>query len=306
MVFSKFVQRCPIVQTEGSHSDLDTSLEQTTPRSPEVRALPYSRAQTIHRPYDVSKGEVCALVRGQFLSCGLGPGTGATYYLTAKDVLRWQRIARKVQSLSTYREAEAKSVSRMRFDNDQFLSEEHEPYDALTTKRHLLDSSVSVFQLLNSEWNNCLASSVHNFFNSIDIRMSIDSWKFLYDVQSVVADKLLVFLLLLLPFGYGAIHLSAWNFTFASSIEFLLWKIACFVIMGTFPIFAPILVLISSYYISVNYRRTFVFCSYLLGLLSLFYTLSRIYIVIEAFISLRHVPIGVYASIPWLQEIPHI
>ena len=312
MYFSKFVQRSPLIPTQGSHSDLDTSLEQTSPRSPEVRALPNSRAHTIHPPHNVSKGEVCALVDGQFLTCGLGPDFSLTDSLTAKDVLRWQRIARKVQSLSEYREAEteAESVSRMGFDNDQFLPEEREPYDALATERHLYDSSsVSLFRLLNREWDDSLASSVHNFSDSIDIHMWMHRVRFTWDVQSIVADKLLVFLLFLLPFGYGAIHLSAWNFTFASSIEFLLWKIACFDIMGTFLISVPIFIRISGYYNSHSYRRTtkdFVFLVSLLGLLFLFYALSRIYIVIEAFISLRHVPIGVYASIPWLQEIPHI
>ena len=40
--------------------------------------------------------------------------------------------------------------------------------------------------------------------------------------------------------------------------------------------------------------------------LLILYALSRIYIVVESFISLRHVPIGVYAAIPWVQDIPHI
>ena len=40
--------------------------------------------------------------------------------------------------------------------------------------------------------------------------------------------------------------------------------------------------------------------------LCLLYILSRLYIVVEAFISLRHVPIGVYAAVPWVQAIPHV
>jgi hypothetical protein len=35
------------------------------------------------------------------------------------------------------------------------------------------------------------------------------------------------------------------------------------------------------------------------------YIVARVYIVVEAFISLRSVPIGVYASVPWANAIPH-
>ena len=36
------------------------------------------------------------------------------------------------------------------------------------------------------------------------------------------------------------------------------------------------------------------------------YTLMRVYIVVESFISLRHVPIGVYAALLWALGIPHV
>ena len=33
---------------------------------------------------------------------------------------------------------------------------------------------------------------------------------------------------------------------------------------------------------------------------------ARIFLVVESFVSLRHVPIGVYASVPWSDWLPHI
>ena len=36
------------------------------------------------------------------------------------------------------------------------------------------------------------------------------------------------------------------------------------------------------------------------------YALSRIYLVAESFASLRHVPVGAYAAVPWIEDIPHI
>jgi hypothetical protein len=35
-------------------------------------------------------------------------------------------------------------------------------------------------------------------------------------------------------------------------------------------------------------------------------TAARLYLVVESFISLRDVPAGVYATVPWAQYIPHI
>ena len=39
---------------------------------------------------------------------------------------------------------------------------------------------------------------------------------------------------------------------------------------------------------------------------ALLYTLARVFIVVESFISLRHVPIGVYSGVTWAQYIPHL
>ncbi|MCJ1271471.1 hypothetical protein MMC22_011372 [Lobaria immixta] len=88
--------------------------------------------------------------------------------------------------------------------------------------------------------------------------------------------------LALLPVAYGGIHLVAWGFEFPSPAESLLWKISCFLIMGfglllLYPPLASILI-----------------------------PAARIFLVLESFLSLRYVPIGVYAAVPWVQNIPHI
>lgn len=41
-------------------------------------------------------------------------------------------------------------------------------------------------------------------------------------------------------------------------------------------------------------------------MLDLLHTASRLYLVTESFLSLRHVPIGAYAAVPWVQNIPHV
>lgn len=47
------------------------------------------------------------------------------------------------------------------------------------------------------------------------------------------------------------------------------------------------------------------FVMVLLGLLALGYVFARLYIVLESFLSVRHLPIGVYAAVPWANYIPH-
>ena len=46
--------------------------------------------------------------------------------------------------------------------------------------------------------------------------------------------------------------------------------------------------------------------SIIFALLALAYSLSRVYLVVESFISLRHAPIGAYAAVPWVEAVPHI
>ena len=42
------------------------------------------------------------------------------------------------------------------------------------------------------------------------------------------------------------------------------------------------------------------------AVLDLLHTASILYLVTESSLSLRHVPIGAYAAVPWVQNIPHV
>jgi hypothetical protein len=99
--------------------------------------------------------------------------------------------------------------------------------------------------------------------------------------------KLWVFLLLGL--AYGGVHLSAWNFDFPTQTEQQLWKICCIVVM-----FGNAAALYSD--------RKFPFASVATAALV---GAARLGITVEAFISLRKVPAGVYATVEWSQAIPH-
>ena len=120
-------------------------------------------------------------------------------------------------------------------------------------------------------------------------------------------------LLVILPTVYGGIHLAAWNFDFATNVEYLLWKVAAIIIMGGFCAVA-VLSNLNHYYWLLHHRLPHWIRINIIGnlycilfvLLVIFYFLSRTYLVVESFISLRHVPIGAYAAVPWVEAIPHI
>lgn len=94
---------------------------------------------------------------------------------------------------------------------------------------------------------------------------------------------------------FGAIHCAAWNFQFPSVAESILWKVAS-VLTVSLP---PILVLVGFF--------VFVAISdwYTVSVLSL-YSLARLYLLLEVFISLRSLPLSVFQSAQWTNYIPHI
>jgi hypothetical protein len=132
--------------------------------------------------------------------------------------------------------------------------------------------------------------------------------------------------LVMLTATNGSVHLAAWQFEFATITEKWLWRSSCICI----AVFAlPVVVLT----FLVDLGRKGLFCdidgrartySYsactpprcLLNVLKNIriillaiglpaYVFARVFLVIESFISLRHVPIGVYAAVPWSNYIPH-
>ena len=133
--------------------------------------------------------------------------------------------------------------------------------------------------------------------------------------RAIRQNRELQLILVVLSLVYGGVHLATWNFAFASKTEHLLWKIACIDIIATAPIgFSCIHGLYYLYYRFELWRAdmrilsNFYKCLFwaIIYTLSVPYALARIYIVVESFIGLRHVPIGVYAAVPWVQAIPHV
>lgn len=110
----------------------------------------------------------------------------------------------------------------------------------------------------------------------------------------------------ILPLIYGGIHLTAWKYAFPSTIEHALWKTSGIGIITAPPVaFIPILAM---QYAFAKPQDSYLMLVHMLvcTVIFVFYVGFRAFIVLEAFLSLRHSPLGVYAAIPWVQNFPHI
>ena len=126
-----------------------------------------------------------------------------------------------------------------------------------------------------------------------------------FEIGSIVAR------LLCLPVVgvvFGGIHCVGWFFDFPSSAEAMLWRVSSVVLTGIaflFPIlFTFVAILFGDSIYSTNQRRYFAITVFTIILLV--YVVSRLLLLVEAFISLRHLTPGMLALVKWTSFIPHI
>ena len=100
---------------------------------------------------------------------------------------------------------------------------------------------------------------------------------------------------------FGGIHCAGWFFDFPSSAEAMLWRVSSAVLTGIAflsPIiffFLTFLCLIQLYFgVAVS------------AIIILAYVVSRLLLIVEAFISLRHLTPGMLALVKWTSFLPHI
>lgn len=266
-----------------------------------VKIMSESPQSQAIRPFDTSKGQVCALVTGQALDCGIGPAVicwgvldGITY-LSAKDVLRWNKASEWLKNWE--RQHPAVNIREFQLGHDSLWSL------LIKIPEYDLDSS--------RPWES-LIGHISDFPGEPAVGLDKDVWE--DTITLMIDEKMFLLLLVTLPLVYGGIHLATWDFHFASETEHLLWKIACFDIMGTIPFGALYLLGVYLFFLFNNryfndVRLDKLYQPLLWAFyspLATLYALARLYIVVESFISLRHVPIGSYAAVPWVQDIPHV
>ncbi|KAF8811620.1 hypothetical protein BYT27DRAFT_7183765 [Phlegmacium glaucopus] len=126
--------------------------------------------------------------------------------------------------------------------------------------------------------------------------------------------------------AYGGLHALKWNDFFPSWPECLLWRISCVVVVAggaTIPLLFDSSEVLISYSKSVDRSaaiqtnkamdvlagllRVIACVIFVLGVfITIGYVFCRAYLVVEAFISIRELPIEAYQTPTWTQLIPHL
>ena len=112
-------------------------------------------------------------------------------------------------------------------------------------------------------------------------------------------------------FIYGGLHALAWSAHFETFTEQLLWRISACAVMGGVPVVYVYAKVIYKYTdlpwgsLPLNYIVSHIF-SWPAVVVLLAYILARAYLVVECFINLFHLPVGVYDIPSWAAYFPHI
>ena len=112
-----------------------------------------------------------------------------------------------------------------------------------------------------------------------------------------------IFFMSIVGVVFGGIHCAGWSFHFPSSDEAMLWRVSSAVLTGIAFLF-PLLVYIIME--NMNSRRWENFVIAFLSIILLAYVVSRLLLLVEAFISLRFLTPGMLALVKWTSFIPHI
>ena len=129
--------------------------------------------------------------------------------------------------------------------------------------------------------------------------------------SSKVEDDLVAYIVFVPVVGavFGGIHCAGWFFNFPSSDEALLWRVCSVVLTGT-AFLLPILMLLFSILDDDLAPEGSFLWAYLflpvVAIILLVYVVSRLLLLVEAFISLRHLTPGMLALVKWTSFIPHI
>ena len=116
--------------------------------------------------------------------------------------------------------------------------------------------------------------------------------------------------------AYGGVHATAWRGYFPSRAESILWRVSSLFIAGSGLTWILINMLartfkgFKAYWKKVASLRahwtSLVGFGSLATICGLLYLLARIYLVIEAFISLRKLPASAFDTLQWTQLVPHL
>ena len=100
---------------------------------------------------------------------------------------------------------------------------------------------------------------------------------------------------------FGGIHCVGWFFDFPSSAEAMLWQVSS-AVLTVVAFLSPIII----GFLSILSTAQEYFYVVVSAIIILVYVVSRLLLVVEAFISLRHLTPGMLALVKWTSFLPHI
>ena len=111
-----------------------------------------------------------------------------------------------------------------------------------------------------------------------------------------------IFFMAVVGVVFGGIHCVGWFFNFPSSDEAMLWRVSSAILTGVaflLPLFFYFILETSS-----DNFRLLVFITAVLAFIA--YVVSRLILLVEAFISLRHLTPEMLTLVKWTSFVPHI
>ena len=108
---------------------------------------------------------------------------------------------------------------------------------------------------------------------------------------------------------FGGIHCAGWFFNFPSSAEAMLWRVSSAVLTGIAFLFPILFAFVATFLFGDSITPTDpwqYFAVAVSTIMLLVYVVSRLLLIVEAFISLRHLTPGMLALVKWTSFIPHI
>ena len=101
---------------------------------------------------------------------------------------------------------------------------------------------------------------------------------------------------------FGGIHCAGWFFIFPSNDEAILWRV-CSAILTCIAFIFPVHVFFIVLLVALDFQALATVISVLTILA---YVVSRLLLLMEAVISLRHLTPGMLAIVKWTSFIPHV
>ena len=122
--------------------------------------------------------------------------------------------------------------------------------------------------------------------------------------ESKTAEEAVGFFICILPVVggvFGGIHCVGWFFDFPSSAEAMLWRVSS-AVLTVVAFLSPIII----YFLAKLHDDQEYFGVAVGTIIVLVYVVSRLLLVVEAFMSLRHLTPGMLALVKWTSFLPHI